>query len=222
MSRPEQLVRGLGGFVAATLLNACSSLEGMEFDGGFEPTQVDGAQIGRDAEPRPREDASGPPPPASTLDSLLDASSGAVHARVLLVRREAVVGEVRAAGANWRIYQDLVDVEASRSIGAGRLGTMTVSLIPTRCEAFDDEGQPIPDLVLSHCTGRNEHNSPLEGETMIALLSGNSETPMLTFRMTVSASGEVDASALAEPPEDTQVDRLWEALEARWRALGRR
>lgn len=221
MSRLDRVSLGVPLALALSLLGGCSSVEEYALDGGLEPIQVDGSSRIGDAEPWAPEDAGGPPPPKSTLEHLLEPSSGVVQARVLLLRPEAVVLEVRAAGWNWRIYKDLVEIEVSRALGAGRVGPMTVDLIPTRCEAFDDEGQPIPDAELSHCTGRSPNNSPVEGEHMIGLLMGTSDTPTLTFRMIISPTGEVDTSALREPPEERQVDPLWEAIEARWRALGR-
>lgn len=221
MFRPDRATICVSLFPLLMLAGACSRLEGLDLDGGGEPIPEDASQIGSDAQPSWHEDSAGPPPPRSTLEYLLEASSGVVEGRVLLLRREAVVNEVRAGGWNWRIYIDLVEIEASRALGVGRVGEMAVRLIPTRCEAFDDEGQPIPDAQLSHCTGRSPTNSPGEGERMIALLSGTSMTPTLTFRMTISPSGEVDTGALAEPPEERQVDQLWEAMETRWRVLGR-
>lgn len=206
--------------LASTAVVACEESTTVEFDGGPFSFR-DGAATYSDASPSRSDGADKVPPPRSSLDEVLAVATGVARGRVTNLRLDAVMDEFRAAGIQWRIYYDLIELESSRALGTGRSPSMTVRLIPTKCEAYDDDGNLLPGRQLSTCTGRNEHNSPEVGEDLIALFMGAGEQPTLMFRMRIAPSGEVDVSGLADPPADRGEDDIWSAIELRWRELGR-
>lgn len=98
---------------------------------------------------------------------------------------------------------------------------MNIYLIPSNCEAFNAEGDRVPDAQLSTCTGRNEYNSPGPGERIVGFLTGTSQDPTLTLSLKVGADERIDPAPLSEAPSDLSVDGVWRVIEGRWTELGR-
>lgn len=155
----------------------CEQGDTLQLDAGAMLVLREGGQVPEEVV-EPRADGGEEPPPSSSLDELLAIASGAVRGTVTSLRVRALTEEGKAAGINWRIHFDRVELLTTSSIGVGRVPEMSAYLIPVECEAFDDEGVPLPDRRLSTCTGRNEHNSPEVGEDLIALFSRRPVKPL--------------------------------------------
>lgn len=162
-----------------------------------------------------------PPPPRSSLEGVVDAAAGVLRGSVTTTRPGARTYELQAAGYTWRITHDLVVVSTTHSLGVARTPSMDIYLLPSSCEAFNAEGERVPDAQLSTCTGLNEHNNPGPGERILGFLTGTSQDPTLTLSLRVGADERIDPAPLSEAPSDLTADGVWRAIEARWTELGR-
>lgn len=163
---------------------------------------------------RDAEDPPGSGLPRDLLDVLIGRATAALVASVSAVEREAVEDQVTVGADRFRLFSDRVSLSVSRSIGAARLGELTLVVGPNRCEGYDADGRPT-GATISECRQPDFSRPFVVGATVLAFARGDSGQFLLQA-LPVDRTGLVDFGDKPAPSGELDIDSVWALIESRW------